>query len=333
MYPRSIKRLLTPQTGVSGLPDSDKGYIAVMQSSQCRGSVQETADEVFIMTKRCMRSKVESERRLVAGSDVPESHCRSSASNAARATSAPRESWAAHWRSDACSASVIGVLAITCLLLPHHVLAQPANSRIFETDLTKNLYEAGGEPQIAVNPKNPQQLAVVEQTFGSKSIPSYSILFESPAFWRNFSGPVRDPVRNPPWNEVGMPVISNDGGKTWTRSQGPQFIYYEKNGLRYYGSCDPMVAAGPDGTLYVSTEIIAIFPEKEQPIAGIKEEGSDVYDMAGGSHVLVYSMDWGKTWSAPYLSDQPIDRPWMKVDQSTGKVYVASTGTYDSCFG
>ena len=55
--------------------------------------------------------------------------------------------------------------------------------------------------------------------------------------------------------------------------------------------------------------------------------------MADGSHVSVYSTDWGKTWSAPYLSDQPIDRPWMKVDQTTGKVYVASSGPYEAATG
>lgn len=284
--------------------------------------------EVIVMAARKSDSKSASERTFAEEvSPIYEEEYLGVRTN--QSSSTWISSWCAYYRYS----SVVFALAVFCALMPRHVDGAPSSSLLIETDLTRDIYRAGGEPQIAVNPNNPKQLAIVVQAFGTSAVPSYSIFFESPEFWRHFSEAVKDPMQSPPWNQGGLPLISNDGGKTWNPSPLPQPIYYEKNGLRYYGSCDPMVAAGPDGTLYASTEVIVILPGKEELKAGVKEEGADVYDMAGGSHVLVYSTDWGETWSAPQLSDQPIDRPWMKVDQSTGKVYVASTGTYDPTTG
>jgi hypothetical protein len=215
-------------------------------------------------------------------------------------------------------------LAVFCASMPSEVRAQ-LSPQVFATDLTKDIYRSGGEPQITVNPKNPRQLAILEYTFGSKAVPGYSLEFAGPEHWRQLI------VKDPHYMQTGVPLISNDGGNTWKRSPQIEPVYYDKNGRLLYGSVDPMVAAGPDGTLYLSTEVIDIQLGAQEPRA--HETGWDVIDVPGSIHSLAYSTDWGKTWSKSFYSDQPIDRPWLKVDQTTGKVYVASTGQYDPATG
>jgi hypothetical protein len=44
---------------------------------------------------------------------------------------------------------------------------------------------------------------------------------------------------------------------------------------------------------------------------------------------LTASTDGGKTWTVPQPLETPRDRPWLKVDESTGTVYTASTGPFN----
>src|ERR1700728_4528228 len=197
-----------------------------------------------------------------------------------------------------------------------HSQAAPNAEQVFETDITKDITLASGEPQIAVNPRDSRQLAMVEYLYGSKSVPAYTLVLDSEDFWTQWE------VKDLQWSLPAHDVISRDGGNTWTHGVRPGPAYLERNNHHYYGGGDPMLAAGPDGTLYIATEVVP-------PIPVVPGKSNAVTDWSTGAHVLVYSTDWGKTWSLPKVSNQPIDRPWMKVDQTTGKVYVASSGWYD----
>ena len=116
---------------------------------------------------------------------------------------------------------VVG-LAVFCFSMPSQVGAQSSSYQVFETDLTKDTFRSSGEPQIAVNPKNPKQIAAIEQSFGTKEVPAYSLYDQGPEFWRHFSAGAKDPMKDPQWDQTGLPLISNDGGKTWIRSPLPQ---------------------------------------------------------------------------------------------------------------
>jgi hypothetical protein len=51
----------------------------------------------------------------------------------------------------------------------------PAQDKIFETDITKDLTISSGEPQIAVDPTSPSNLAIIEFSIGSSKVPAYSM--------------------------------------------------------------------------------------------------------------------------------------------------------------
>jgi hypothetical protein len=158
-----------------------------------------------------------------------------------------------------------------------------------------------GEPQIAINPTNPNNLVIV---------------------WTALPHPID--VNNLPMPFDQCPVaVSMDGGKSWKLADQPA------NHTTKYGCGDGVAAAGPDGTLYAGGGVTSFMgPGKAGP--GLNFQGDAVVSS---------SRDGGKTWSAPisalgsftpksrFVSGNPVDphdREWLAVDQSTGTLYVSS---------
>ncbi|HTV96178.1 MAG TPA: sialidase family protein [Steroidobacteraceae bacterium] len=206
----------------------------------------------------------------------------------------------------ALSARITITLAGLLAAYPSHTQTsespKPAQ-RIFETDVTNDLNLSSGEPEIAVDPTDPRNLAIVEFAVGSAEVPTFE---------RNPIMDVKTPQeRQSAMASDGRVMLSRDGGNTWTARAPPA---HERD---HAGGGDPMIAYGPDGTLYVADEP---FPKDPAGAPG---------DMSRYTFVITASRDGGKTFSTPQFVGTPVDRPWLKVDQSTGDVYTVSTGFYD----
>ena len=195
-----------------------------------------------------------------------------------------------------------GALISLFVVTPVSIAAASSNRNsraAFETDVSNSSgYFAyrSGEPEITVNPTNPNDLAMVyAQTMLTYANHNFTFagglptaLFTAPAFIA-----------------CGL-ATSTDGGKSW-RLAGQPFPTISLNAT----DCgDPTVVASPDGTLYVGSDVLQPpFSPNPGPTMGIG---------------VVKSTDWGQTWSAPVFTGNPVDRPWLKLDSSTGALYQAS---------
>lgn len=184
-----------------------------------------------------------------------------------------------------------------------------------ETDISGNGSNMNmGEPEIAVNPRNPDQLYVDGATFPVPLV---------------FNGPSPIPDTCAGW-------ASNDAGLSWQSAPLPPGICSE----------DGVAVFGPDGTLYAggdtqtSTQIVPCATPGALNFGG-------VCLLIQGFDPILHSTDGGHRWSAPLKvmgsasngpfafapgSGQPMntfDRPWFVVDQSTNTVYVEAHNIAD----
>lgn len=180
--------------------------------------------------------------------------------------------------------------------------ARPTD-RIYETNVTRDLNMASGEPEITIDPRNPLNLAIVEFTLGSEKRPAWQ--------YNPVAGARSEEDADESMRHLSRVMLSNDGGQTWHARPSPAYSPEHSP-----GGGDPMIEAGPDGTLYVANEP---FPKK------LGNRGN----IATYTFVIAASRDWGKTFERPQFVGTPVDRPFLKVDKSTGMVYTASTGTYN----
>jgi hypothetical protein len=65
-------------------------------------------------------------------------------------------------------------LGTAVALLPIWAGRADAQEKIFETNVTNDLTISSGEPEIAVEAKNPRNMAIVEFGVGSPRRPAYS---------------------------------------------------------------------------------------------------------------------------------------------------------------
>jgi hypothetical protein len=199
-----------------------------------------------------------------------------------------------------------GIL-VACASQMHSGKAADAAPRIAEINITNDPNISSGEPEIAVDPTNPRNLSIVEFAVGSAKVPAYS------------KNPVIEPASieeaDAAMANNGRVWLSRDGGKTWKVRPAPAYSLENSP-----GGGDPMIAYGPDGTLYVADEPFAKNP---------RERG----DLSRYAFVIAASTDGGKTFGLPQRVLTPVDRPWLKVDQSTGVVYTASTGPLNPATG
>jgi hypothetical protein len=183
-----------------------------------------------------------------------------------------------------------------------------------------------GEPEIAVNPNNPNQLYLDGAIF-----PTPTLL--------NGTSPVPNTCGG--WG-------SDNGGLSW--QQRPLTI----------GTCEDGEAVyGPNGTLYAGGDVatsttvfpVQLPPSPPCPAGAIQFEG--VCILVQGYDPVLMSTDGGVTWTNKVIymgsnstpattltppfhfvpgSGTPIntfDRPWLAVDQSTGIVYAAGHNIAD----
>jgi hypothetical protein len=167
-----------------------------------------------------------------------------------------------------------------------------------------------GEPEIAVNPTNPNQLFVDGATFPAK------IVFNGPS-------PVPDTCQG--WS-------SANGGRSWQPAPLPPGVCSE----------DGVAVFGPDGTLYAGGDTSTSTTVVPCSTPGSINFGPVCILVQGQDPVLV-SKDLGQHWSAPVYtmgstnltpngtpfpfvpgSGNPLntfDRPFLAMDQSTNTLY------------
>ena len=199
----------------------------------------------------------------------------------------------------------------------------------------------GGEPELAVNPQNPQNLL-----FGHTVVANN---YANDSFQAGF-GRVPGGLQS-----------SSDAGQTWTADQSPplsltegpnpflQFIGHPGAAgfTSMNGGGDAIEASGPDGSLYAGGVVVGPVITSG-PIRLDDNVGNTLgFEVDQGAIVVVRSTDGGKTFgpSSSVLSDQgllgmvqrgmhpslggfgvnPFDRPWISVDRSSGDVYVSTT--------
>ncbi|MBO0728192.1 MAG: exo-alpha-sialidase [Acidimicrobiaceae bacterium] len=184
---------------------------------------------------------------------------------------------------------------------------------ISQNDNTTNV----GEPEIAVNPRNPNQLYIDGATFSTPN-----------------------PFVPPSVPDTCQGWASDNGGLTWQSAPLPPGICDE----------DGVAVFGRDGTLYAGGDTATSTTIVPCGTPGAIQFGN-VCILVQGQDPVLTSRDDGHTWSAPVYtmgstnltpngapfpfvpgSGNPLntfDRPWLAMDQSTNTLYAASHNIAD----
>jgi hypothetical protein len=175
-----------------------------------------------------------------------------------------------------------------------------------------------GESQVAVNPLNPNQIAVSAMC---------QLHQQEGKFEHNELEFERTPRAT-----ITEFAITRDRGLTWTILEDPMRAY-----LHRYRCLDPFAAFAADGTMILGCE--AHFPTTLSPAEELNEVKGAAQDYGGSA--IIWSTDGGRTFSDPvqvisshmpkeilgrFVSFAPVgsqgDRPQIKVDLSNGTIYV-----------
>ena len=195
----------------------------------------------------------------------------------------------------------------------------------------------GGEPELAINPKNPQNIVMGHTVVGN-------------TYTKNTTADTFAAV-------PGGLQVSFNGGKTWSADNRPLHTSGYSEGPNPYaiahgfpgatgftlttnGSGDPIEASGPDGSIYAGGVFVHSVSPGPPPFN---------FTVPQGGIAVFRSTNGGRSFGplSAVLTDQdlqgmvnrgmnpqpigafgvnPYDRPWMVVDQTTGVVYVSTTG-------
>jgi hypothetical protein len=172
-----------------------------------------------------------------------------------------------------------------------------------EVNVTNDATHRWGEPQIAVSPKNPNNLVYFVMsdmlTYACENAgdPNCTVSMGRPNGLFNVPG----------WIDAGV-FVSFDRGRTWSNVDFPGQVP-GKAPLEWKG--DPMVTATADGTFYIAWDALHL-----------SNDVSQIY----GCIAVSKSTDGGRTWSDPVCTGTPTDRPWLEADLSTGTLYEVSSG-------
>jgi hypothetical protein len=192
-----------------------------------------------------------------------------------------------------------------------------------------------GEPEVAVNPKNPNNIVYVanQQAF------TYSCQFPTPtpnctlvqsAVCPFFTPPGGTPppcqpaglINNVPGFYSSSIFVSSNRGRTWTKVDPPGNPPGASAGINPVG--DVTIAAAPDGSFYLAYDDQAFqfgtCLTPPGPPAGCIPSSI----IKAGGIAVSKSTDGGLTWSTPTFTGTPVDRPFITVDASTGTIYEAS---------
>lgn len=206
------------------------------------------------------------------------------------------------------SASLLGVTASSGRATPRAKL--PRGLRPTEVNVTKDPKNRYGEPEIAVNPKNENNLVYAVLTIGTTYACQKAKRPECTELNTAFGPQPKGLIEDVPGFSHVRVYVSFDRGKTWKQSKDVPAYPSGKKDLVERG--DPLLTAGPDGTFYLAWDDIHF---ANLPTTIIRDAGIAVST----------SKDGGRTWSDPVLTGTPVDRPFFATDLSTGVVYEAST--------
>jgi hypothetical protein len=182
-------------------------------------------------------------------------------------------------------------------------------------------YLNGGEPEVAVNPKNPNNLVYVATRIGDTPACQISGNPNCQLIPTTF-GPMPAGTIN---NVLDFPTsagfspsgifVSFDRGNRWTSVTVPTIPPpYPDTGPLLGG--DPAISVAPNGTFIFSEDVVNFI------------NGFTTPTIARDAGIAVsVSTDGGRTWSTPVLSGTAADRDFMAVDASTGTIYLESGAT------
>jgi hypothetical protein len=192
----------------------------------------------------------------------------------------------------------------------------------------------GGEPVIAINPKNPNNIIV-----GGMANLHYVEGAPLGVGQQRITIEARVKYRNTPGSSITVFAVSNDRGRTWRFFEDKFRDTFKMN-----GTADAFVGAGADGTLFAGA--MNFFPLNATPEMLEQEKEPDP-GLLFGAIDIAWSRDEGKTWSTPvhvmgqatkdeeygpgvkpeHRGKTPYDRPFLETDMSTGTIYVPGNGT------
>src|SRR5260221_6882634 len=231
--------------------------------------------------------------------------------------------------------ALVASLGLAAPLLSAAASAQPLGSREpgLPPGLQPRLVNATsqpnfvlGEPEVAVNPKNPNNLVYVATQ-----------LAETPNCISNPANPNHANCQNvmtvfgpqPAGLITDVPGFSPNGifvsfnrGFTWRSVTVPTLpppcpspsMCTDPTGFLQGG--DPEITAGPNGTFYFGEDVVHFATGFGPPNPGTIAQDAGI--------ATSVSTDGGLTWSTPVLSGTAADRPFITTDASTGTVYIES---------
>jgi len=206
-----------------------------------------------------------------------------------------------------------------------------------------------GEPEIAVNPRNPNNMVYYvmsnQLTYACEAAGNPNCAIDP------LSGAPVGEFTTPGWISTHIYVTSN-GGKSWqdvtanlnaipapsvvTDQTGTHTITHTD----LISRGDPMVTAAANGTFYIGWDAMnlgTIYLPPGYTFGGhvicpitTPPPGCPVHGLLDGGIAVSKSTDGGVHWSTPQLTGTGVDRPWMTSDPWTGTVYEASSGTINS---
>ena len=221
---------------------------------------------------------------------------------------------------------------------PHGLLSSPVN-------LTNNNGLRYGEPEIAVNPRDPDNIVyyVMSQqlTYSCEAAANPNCVNDP------LTGSAVGEFTTPGWISTHV-YVTFDRGRTWrdetpnldrnaipaptevTDSSGTHVISH--GDLISRG--DPMVTVTGDGTFYIGWDAMDLgtvflppgFMFGGRVICPAGGPPCPIHGLVDGAIAVSKSTDGGRTWSTPTITGTGVDRPWMTTDLATGTVYEASSG-------
>lgn len=208
------------------------------------------------------------------------------------------------------AASAVAIVS-SCAGMPGG-MSQGTSADMPEIDVAKDPTHSWGESQIAVNPKNPNNIVIATIGMGfTKDCQAHSpdcrIVTAVRGPHERF--PEAAGVFNTPNFNVVSAMVSFDRGKTWKRVDVP---IVPQDLVDLTTGATPYVTVTADGTFYFCFDVLDWNEPKQA--------------LPNGGVALTKSTDGGLTWSEPFLAGTPMDEPKLTSDLSTGSIYEASTG-------
>ena len=211
---------------------------------------------------------------------------------------------------------------------------QTTNYKGEEFLLIGNANRGAGEPVIAINPRDPNNIVV-----GGMANLHYVDGEPLGVGQERVSVEARVKYRNTPGASISTFAFSHDRGRTWTFVDDPWRDYFKMN-----GTADAFVGFGADGTTFIGS--MNFFPMNATPKM-LELEKEPRPGLLFGATDIARSRDGGRTWSTPehvmgqynkledygpgvkpeFIGKTPYDRPFLITDESTGTIYVPGNGS------